>query len=1008
MLNPVPPPPTFLPCGYKLIAGMGHSTVLADIDFETYSEAGCVWDVGDAKWKPLPNAKEKGLPAVGLAVYAEHPTTEVISLAYDLKDGKGRRLWLPSWAFLPQDLFDYINQGGLIEAWNASFEFWIWNKVCIHKYGFPPLPLHQIRCAAAKARAHALPGGLDNAGDVLNIINKKDKQGKQLIQLLSMPNNPTKKDPDLRRVYSTHRDLFKSFYEYNLRDIQAEAEISGLVPDLSPRELKIWQHDQLINYRGVQIDVEAVYDCIAIIEQAYARYNAELNEITGGAVEEATKLARLIEWMKAQGVHTRSLDEDHIADLLKKHLPNNVRRALEIRQLVGSASVKKLYAMLNQVSGQGRLHNLFVFHSARTGRAAGFGPQPQNLPSGGPVEEWDAVKMCEALEDIKSRSLDIVEKKWGNAVATVSGCLRGLFIASPGHDLICSDYKAIEAVVLAALAGEEWRLEVFRTHGLIYELSASKITGVPFGEFIRHVEETGKHHPLRKTVGKVAELACLGPDTQVLTKRGYIKIVNVKNNDELWDGEEWVKHGGLINKGVRKVINLDGLKITPNHPITLGNSWKEAGLLASNVSFLSQALEIGSQNLPFTKLSLMKMGVLRLFGFNARVMPPHIGWLSQTSIMVKLPAVINALKRKPLKVLNTIGNTLRSLKMMNIGGDYLIESQRLSPGVKNPHQNSMLTTGGVGYASTPPGLKTSGLFCHTWPHFLGGISRLLKWTVLTLTRVMNPVISDSLLNKKTIKIEDRCKISKTESKNLSTVYDIVNAGPRHRFTIKTNSGHLIVHNSGFSGWVGAWKAFGADEFFTEDEMKVAILAWRAASPKIVEFWGGQKPNMYGIEGAAVQAVMYPGKEFSHRGITYLTRGDILYCRLLSGKYLTYHRPRLKQSYDRPGTFQLSFESWNTNPKYGKIGWVRIETHRGKLTENIVQATAFEILATAMINLEDAGYKIVLHVHDEIVAEVPEGQGSIEEFERIMSQLPEWAKDWPLKATGGWRAKRYSK
>ena len=138
-------------------------------------------------------------------------------------------------------------------------------------------------------------------------------------------------------------------------------------------------------------------------------------------------------------------------------------------------------------------------------------------------------------------------------------------------------------------------------------------------------------------------------------------------------------------------------------------------------------------------------------------------------------------------------------------------------------------------------------------------------------------------------------------------------------------------------------------------------------------------------------------------------GDAVYIRLLSGRYLTYHRPRLQleSKYGRD-QFSISYEGWNTNPKNGPIGWIRIDTYGGRLTENLVQATARDIQWYGMRNLAAAGYPIVLHVYDEDIAEVPEGFGSIEEFERIMSTMPPWAADWPIKANGGWRGKRYRK
>lgn len=752
--------------GIRFLVGPGYATVMPDFDFETYSEAGYYWDGPADRWRGITKNKP-GLPAVGAPVYSEHPSTELLSLAFDLKDGKGDRLWVPG-MLPPQELFDHILNGGLLEAWNSSFEFYIWKNVCQARMNWPALPLHQLRCAMSKARSWSLPGALGNAAKVIGAPEQKDKAGNALLSKLSVPRSPTKKDRRLRRTPADEPEMFGHLYGYNVQDIKAEAAVSLMTPDLSPEELDLWMLDQRINTGGVQIDMAALDDCISIINQAQDRYNLELQTITGGAVQAASEIQKIQKWMTGQGVTMRSLDKDNVAAALAPNdpynLPPNIRRVLEIRASIGAASVKKLFALARQTSKDGRIRDLFAFCGAdRTGRFAGRGPQPQNLPNSGPAvrkcegcsavywtkhnrcpscgtdhafsaeEEWGIHAVEAALQAISTRNLEYVEKLWGDATAAVAGCLRGLFSAAPGHDLICSDFSAIEAVVLAFMAGEEWRMEVFRTHGKIYEMSAAKITGIPFEEMMQHKKDTGQHHPMRKKIGKVAELA-----------------------------------------------------------------------------------------------------------------------------------------------------------------------------------------------------------------------------------------------------------------------------------------------SGYAGWVGAWKNFGADKFMNDDEIKQNILAWRKASPMIEEFWGGQwrkdpnrwhfTPELYGIEGAAVSAVMNPGQCFGYRSVSFGVKDDVLYCRLPSGRMLNYHRPRLI-----PGTaphgnpiLNLTYEGWNSDYKKGPTGWMRLDTYGGKLTENIVQAVARDILAYAMINLDKAGYKIVLHVHDEIVSEVPEGTGSVEEFERIMGTMPPWCADWPVKAAGGWRGKRYRK
>jgi DNA polymerase bacteriophage-type len=781
------------PRGTRFQAGLGIATVLPDMDFETYSEAGYVWNAATNKWDALPGASQnkKGLTIVGAAVYAQHPSTEVLSFAYDLKDGHGKRQWLPGCP-APQDLFDFLAAGGLVEAWNSAFEWWIWNYVCTRRYGWPSLDYRQLRCAMAKARAFALPGSLEKAGEVLQLTHQKDKDGDRLLKKFSVPQNPTKARPS-RRIH-LHDDPpdAERLLSYNLTDIVTESEASARVPDLDPDELQYWLMDQRINRCGVQMDVAAIDDCISIIDQAHDKYNRKLYQLTNGAVARASELAKLQVWLSQQGVTLPSVDEETVTAALKTGgLPDHCARALKVRQAVGSAAVKKLYAMALQVSDKGRLHDLFTYYGARTGRTTGNGPQPTNLPNHGPdvhtcwhmtdkaagndynafkkagwtddqliahgyavgckkhfgthrpncpwcgvvvpagkkPSEWKPKAVEDALAVIGTRDLATVEAYCGDAVGAISGCLRGLFVAAEGYDLICSDYSAIEAVVLAMIAGVQWRIDVFRTHGKIYEASAAMMAKISVEEVLEYKTIHGKHHPLRDK-GKRAELAC-----------------------------------------------------------------------------------------------------------------------------------------------------------------------------------------------------------------------------------------------------------------------------------------------GYGGWVGAWIAFGADKYMTEDEMKTATLEWRAASPEIPEFWGGQwrrtpagwVPDIYGVEGAFLKAILSPGEEFEYRGFKFQLHNDVLYLRLLSGRHLKYHRPRLmrEEKYGRE-QFNISYEGWNTNPKNGAPGWVRIDTYGGRLTENIVQATARDIQWFGMLNLERAGYPIVLHVYDEDIAEIPKNFGSIEEFEKIMSTMPPWAHDWPIKAAGGWRGRRYRK
>jgi DNA polymerase bacteriophage-type len=742
--------------------GLTRATLLPDMDFETYSEAGYEWDAQANKWRKLNKSGPAGLPAVGAAVYAMHPSTRVLSLAYDLKAGAGPQLWFPGCP-PPQDLFDHLAQGRPIEAHNAGFEWYIWTYVCAARMGWPALPDLQLYCSKAKCRQWSIPAALADAAKVINSPVKKNADGKRLLEKFSKPRNPTKAnsarflDPALDPVDGP------KLYEYNADDIAAEADLSKRVPDLTPTELALWRLDQTINRRGVYIDLETVEAMLLVYEAECQRLEAELRTITGGAISSAGQVAAIVQHLNGLGVYLPGLDADTVEDALdplSDRLPPLARRILEIRSAVGSSNIKKLYAFTLRTCADSRLRDMFEYYGAGTGRWAGRGVQPQNMASAGPAvvratccgqirsahlthcpycgigdpgnepAEWGAEAMDSVIRDVKNWQ---IFSNWPDPVAAMTGCLRGLFVAAPGHDLISSDYSAIEAVVLACMAGEQWRLDVFNGHGKIYEMSASKISGVPFEDMMAHKKSTGQHHPLRKTLGKVAELA-----------------------------------------------------------------------------------------------------------------------------------------------------------------------------------------------------------------------------------------------------------------------------------------------SGYGGWIGAWKAFGAEAFMTEAEIKQAILRWRDESLAIVEYWGGQwrkqpgrwafNPEMYGLEGAAVSAVLNIGQCFSAGPTTWGVKDDVLYCRLPSGRFLSYHRPRLDQTTDQRGllVWQLSYEYNNSDSSKGPVGWMRTSTYGGKLCENITQAVARDVLADALLRLETAGYHIVMHVHDEVVVEVPKGWGSIEELERIMSTMPDWCKDWPIRAAGGWRGLRYRK
>lgn len=521
------------------------------MDFETYSECGFDFQEPSEKyplgrWIAPEGAKEPGIGAVGAPAYSEHPSTEVLTLSYDLCDGRGIRRWRPGQP-LPQDLFDHIKAGGVIEAHNAMFERLIVENVCVPKYGWPMFPASCWRCSMATALVAQRPAKLGPLAEVLGLAEQKDKEGTRLIKKFCIPQQPIpglvdkktgrvkRADQPARRIYP-HDDPedFEKLCAYCDQDVRTEMAAMERVPPMEPHEVIAWQMTQEMNHRGLAVDRKGLESALGILAQVIERYGEECEEITGFKV---TQLEKLKGWLAAHGIHTNSLDADALAALLARDdLPPIARRVLELRERTGSASVKKMFAIKNRLCKDDRLRDIMVHHGTRPGRPTGEGPQPLNLPKAGPKlswcecnrpakhapicpwcgslkradakTKWESAMVDHVLEIMEIGSLDMVEHYFGDAMLALQGCVRGQFTAGPDKQLVSTDYSSLQAVVAACLAGEQWRIDAFANGEPIYLLGASKITGTPIEEYLAYAERTGEHHPDRQKIGKVSELAC--------------------------------------------------------------------------------------------------------------------------------------------------------------------------------------------------------------------------------------------------------------------------------------------------------------------------------------------------------------------------------------------------------------------------------------------------------------------------------------------------------------------
>jgi DNA polymerase len=360
-----------------------------------------------------------------------------------------------------------------------------------------------------------------------------------------------KKDGSMWRRDDASLDKFLRLYEYNRQDVRTELACLDRLMELIPSECALWELDHRINNRGVMCDLLSIDKAISIVEAEQKRLNGEMLKVTGGVVGSCNEVQMLGKWIKSQGVEMDGLAKADVLNALAadvvneeadeagelppwaKIMPPAVRRALELRQEAAKSGTAKLVAMREKASTDGRLRNLHQYHAASTGRWGGRGVQPQNFFRGRPGTTFEDVEAMFSMLGDKER-LDLF---YGPAMDAISDCIRGMLIAGEGNELVACDFSQIEPRGLAWLAGQESVLEVFRTHGKVYEHAASGIYHVP-------LEDVTKY---QRQVAKVAVIA-LGYQGGVGAFQSMAKNYDVRVPDE--EADEIKKAWRAANKRI--------------------------------------------------------------------------------------------------------------------------------------------------------------------------------------------------------------------------------------------------------------------------------------------------------------------------------------------------------------------------------------------------------------------------------------------------------------------------
>ena len=454
----------------------------------------------------------------GVYKYADSPDFEMLLFAYAADDGDVHIIDIAGGEELPEKIIQAIKSDTVVKtAYNAQFE-----RVCLSRYLKLPegeyLNPQSWYCTAVQAAELALPLSLADVGSVLGLERQKMTEGKELIKYFCVPCKPTKSNGNRTRNRPCHDiNKWETFKKYCMRDVDVERQIANKLKmyPIRDEEHRLYVLDQIINDRGVLVDSELAEQAVKLnsiqttvaVEQAYM--------ITG--LENPNSVTQLKQWLKENGVEIESLSKKAVKSLADE-TDGDVSEMLKLRLLMAKTSVKKYEAVIRSVCSDNRVHGMMRFCGAnRTGRWSGNILQPQNLPQN------HLPDLTLARDIVKDGDFEMLDMMFGNVPNVLSELIRTILIPKPNHRFIVADFSAIEARVLAWIAGEQWRIDTFKNGGDIYCASASKMFKVP-------VEKHGVNGELRQK-GKISELACgYGGSVGALKNMGAVEM-GVQENE---------------------------------------------------------------------------------------------------------------------------------------------------------------------------------------------------------------------------------------------------------------------------------------------------------------------------------------------------------------------------------------------------------------------------------------------------------------------------------------------
>ena len=419
----------------------------------------------------------------GAHAYAEHHTTDVWCMAYAFGE-EDVELWTPGQE-MPTRLREHVEAGGIITAHNAAFERAIWRHVMQERYGWPAVEVEQWRCTMAMALAMSLPGSLDGAAAALGLDVQKDQAGYRIMLSMARPRRTAESG---KLIWWDVPERMERLFAYCKQDVIVERELERRLLALRPAEQELWFIDQKINDRGVYVDQELCVKAMKIVAEATERLDREMATLTDYEVTACSNTNQVTAYLRERGLEVDSIAKGELDELINNAPDETTKRVLELRREAAKASVAKIKTLMAGISANGRAKGLLQFHAASTGRWAGRRFQPQNLKR----PELNDAEIDGAIDTVLSGDVDMVEMLYGPPLSVVGDCIRGMITAAPGHSLVAADFNAIEARVLAWLAGQKDVLDLFRRDEDVYLHAASRIFGRPVTKADKYERQIGK------------------------------------------------------------------------------------------------------------------------------------------------------------------------------------------------------------------------------------------------------------------------------------------------------------------------------------------------------------------------------------------------------------------------------------------------------------------------------------------------------------------------------------